>query len=189
MGLDFGWRVNDKHETVWKGDAALVDVPAGVLDDWQRDGGAVHLLPYAKNGQPEVFTFRALNIDEKRLLQGLYDEESSGYARMILACFRIGVEFPGASEEYKRESTGQSGFRLWERVRGVRMLSEPFVAALEAKYPGMVEFYGSLIFNATFPSEPEKKASSPQSTKTPSSAAGTSMAGTVDHAKPEGAAA
>lgn len=189
MGLDFGWRVNDKHETVWKGDGALLDVPAGALADWEKDGEAVHLLPFAKNGQAEVFTFRALNLDEKRLMQGLYDEETSGYARMVLACFRIGVEFPGASEEYKRESTGQTGFRLWDRVKGIRMLSEPFVAALEARYPGIVEFYGKLIFSATFPSEPEKKASSPQSTRTQSSAAETTTAGTADPDKAEGAAA
>src|SRR6185436_18724093 len=95
MGLDFGWRVDDTRETIWKGDSALRNVPAGVLADWERDGDASHLRPYASAGKPTVFTFRSLTLEENRFVLGAtIDGELDGWLRRVLFCFRIGVAFP-----------------------------------------------------------------------------------------------
>jgi hypothetical protein len=190
MGMEFGWRVNDTRDTVWRGDSALANVPPGALEDWKKDGDASHLLPYATIGKAEVFTFRALNLEESRWVTGMNPaSDLSGLLRQVLACFRIGVSFPGAPDTYARESTGQQGLSKTERNQGLRMLALPFVQALEEKYPGITGFYGGLIFNATFPSEDEKKASSPQPTLTQSSGAASMTADTAAPVKAGGEAA
>jgi hypothetical protein len=172
MGLDFGWRANDVRETIWIEDSALVNVPPGVIDDWRADGDASHLRPYATAGQPEVFTFRTLTQDEahyvRRFAEGEGDRPSmSALARVFLASFRIGVEFPTGPESL-RDQAGARHSRT-ARERGIRMLNEEFVEYLARRYPGIVAFYGNLIFAATFATDAEKKASSPPSTPPPSS--------------------
>lgn len=180
MGLEFGYRQNDVRETIWKDDTALNGVTPGALEDWARDGDACHLRQFAVNGQPTVFEFRSLNMDESRWVMGMADGEASGVLRMWLACFRIGVRFPGAPEVLADRSTGQTGLPVTVREKGIRMMALPVVEDLDRRYPGMVSFYGRLIYAATFPSDQEKKASSPPSTASPSSAGeGTSAAGTA----------
>lgn len=178
MGLDLGWRTNDVRETIWIEDDALVGVTAGAAEDWARDGDASHLLSFATAGQPLVFTFRSLTGDECEYVRGfLVDGAPGAQERAMLASFRLGVDFPTATEDFKM----QDGTRRARTIRqhGLRMLSEEFVRHLRLRYRAIVTFYGSKIFIASFPSEPEKKASSPPSTPPPSSAAVTTSAGTV----------
>jgi hypothetical protein len=179
MGLDFGWRANDTRDTIWREDTSLVNVPSGALSDWNRDGDASHLLPYAKNGKPEVFTFRALSLDESRYVLGiLMDGAATSWPRALLYCFRIAVDFPQAPEKFT-DSSGKDNGRS-TRVHGIRMLADPFCFALEVKYPGIIAFYGQLIYAATFPSEAEKKASLPPSTQKPLLGADRTKADTVE---------
>ena len=85
-----------------------------------------------------------------------------------LAAFRLGVEFPQGDGE---EGLMASGARVPRtvQVHGLRMLNMDFVNSLRRKYPGMIAFYGDKILSAIFATDAEKKASSPQSTLTPSS--------------------
>lgn len=190
MGLDFGWRFNDVREGIWKGDKALQNVSAGALGSWEEDGDAAHLRPYATLGEPTVFTFKALDLDRSYFVAGIGEGTFNGadVIRQWIMCFRIGVDFPGGPEESPPDAKGVRHPRI-VREKGVRMLSEEFVAGLELKNRGIVEFYGKLIWTATFASEQEKKALSPPSTGTPSSGAGTMKGSTEATAAPEGAAA
>jgi hypothetical protein len=172
MALSFGWRANDVRESIWRDDDALTNVPAAALEAWKEDGDASHLRPYALGGQPTVITFRTLNPDESRIAQAYFyqgDNALESYTRATLICFRIGVDFAGAPD-----GIGTPDGTIHPRIvkdRGTRMLALEFVAAMEAQHPGIVSFYGGLIYKATWPTEVEKKASSPPSTLTPSSAA------------------
>lgn len=189
MALDFGWQPNDVRETIWKGDNSLANVPVGALEDWAKDADASHLRPYCTGGKPEVFTYRALEINEARYVTGLNAESDwPGYLVQLLECFRIGVDFPDAPTDGTIQSTGQQ-VRRNERVRGMRMLDKRFCHYLERRNPGIIGFYGTLIFKASFPSEEEKKASSPPSITTPSSAAESTTAGTAEAGKAAEAAA
>lgn len=189
MALRFGWRANDKRETIWLGDPALKDVPDSSSEDWRKDGDASHLRNFATAGQPTVFTFRALSFTEAEYVNGIYDQTMPSIHLMFAACFRIAVRFTGAPETYTIESTGQTGLKTIERVSGIPMLAEGFCQNLRFEYPGMVEFYGNLILNASRPTEPEKKASSPPPTPTPSSEAASTKGGTAVAGAPAEAAA
>jgi hypothetical protein len=188
MGLNFGWKAHDTRESIWSGDPALVDVPEVALEEWVKDGEARHLLPYAKAGQPSIIEFRALSIDESQHLElyrtGLGSGEES-FARFLLMAFRMGVRFKDAPERGYRDHKGQEHAML-VRERGIAMLAEGFCDYIEREYPGIIGFYGVKVYFATRPSEPEKKASSPLSTQTPSSAAvsTTVVTGALDVAGP-----
>ncbi len=171
MALSFGWRSNDIRESIWKGDPALKNVTPAALEAWEEDGDASHLEMFETKGDPATrITFRNLTPDETRIAQGYFVDASSfeGYMRAILVCFRIAVGFPDTPEVRTQDGV-KRGYVV--REKGIRMLANEFVSELENKYPGMVGFYGTLVLNASFATELEKKASSPQSTQTPSSAA------------------
>lgn len=191
MALSFGWRANDTRESIWREDTALQNVSAAALEDWKVDGDASHLRKFATNGKPTIITYRALNPDESRVAMALFFNSSNAlesYSRATLICFRIGVDFKDAPATIKVNE----GYETVEHDRvvkdkGLRMLSLEFVADLEAKYPGIVSFYGGLIYRATYPDETEKKASSPPSMPTPSSAAESTTA--ITEPSPSGEAA
>ena len=177
MGLSFGWRANDVRESIWMDDTAIprtaddkADIPAGALASWREDGDASHLLPYATVGQPTTILVRSLTPDEKPLVMAPMNGATTnfeGYMRALLMCFRIGVSFKDAPETIETEDGLDHATSAKER--GIRMLPLEFVASLQEKYPGMIEFYGDLVFRSSFLTELEKKASSPPSTPTPSS--------------------
>ncbi len=164
MALSFGLKKKDTRDGIWKGDPALQNVPVEVVSLWEKDGQACHLEQFATNGKAEVFKFRALRIDETR---GLI-KQGMTVAQAWLECFRLGVRFPGAGETVNM-GDGVSERIVSPDVTGFPKLALGFVEYLEENYPGIVDFYGGLIFAASFPSEPEKKASSPSSTAKPSS--------------------
>lgn len=172
MALSFGWKANDVRESIWRDDDALANVPAAAMEAWKEDGDASHLRPYALHGQPTLISFRTLNPDESRIAQAYFyqgDNALESYTRATLICFRIGVDFVGAPDEIATPD-GSRHARI-VKERGVRMLAHEFVSAMETAQPGIVSFYGGLIYKATWPTETEKKASSPPYTLTPSSAA------------------
>jgi hypothetical protein len=189
MALSFGWRANDLRESIWKDDPALVGVPAGALDAWTEDGDASHLLPFATAGQPTIINFRALTPDEKPIVTApMTDsdgngERLAGFSRSLILAFRIGVSFEGADESMGPDPETGAKRRIVAKERGIRMLAPEIVADLDAVYPGLVQFYGNLIFQASFLTETEKKASSPPSTPTPSSEVA-STAGTTEPSPP-----
>jgi hypothetical protein len=191
MALRHGYRLNDRRDTIWIGDPALQNVPDSAREDWEKDGDAVHLRNYATAGEPEVFTFRALNFTERQYVMGMMDNANLGptFKQAISFCFRLCVRFPAASESYASQTTGQAGMKMLERVAGMTVLSEGFAGDLLWQYPDMVDFYGLKIWNASFPTEPEKKASSPPPTPPQSSAVASSTAGTEATEKPAEAGA
>lgn len=171
MALSFGWRANDQRESIWKDDPALVGVTAAALDAWREDGDASWLRPFATNGQPSVITFRTLTPDESRIAQAYMFGDGSAleaWTRATLACFRMACDFPDAPTEIMTPEDQARHSRV-AKDHGVRMLAPEFVADIEARYPGMVSFYGALIYRATHPQDAEKKASSPPPTLKPSS--------------------
>jgi len=176
MGLSFGWRANEVRESIWSGDSALGEVPEAAMAKWREDGDAGHLAPYATNGAPSKITFRNLTPDEAQVVRAYYDAPSTLEAalRATLMCFRIAVDFP----EAPNETRDQRGVRLQRIVkeRGLRLLSNEWVAHIEQAYPGIVRFYGDLVFAASFPTNDEKKASSPPSTPPLSSPPGDGQA-------------
>lgn len=187
MSLSFGWRANDTRESIWREDTALQNVSAAALEDWKADGDASHLRKYATAGKPSLITFRGLTPDEARMASARMADPSSpieSWGRGLLMCFRIGVDFPDAPSTIRynyKDADGNHQEGAAKRVvleRGIRMLASEFVAQLEHDYKGIVAFYGKLIYEATYPSEVEKKASSPQSMQTPSSAAESTTATT-----------
>jgi len=191
MALRFGYRAGEKRDTIWIGDAALENVPQSAREDWQKDGDAVHLRNYATAGQPTTFTFRALTFTEAQYVRGMYDSASPGpsWELVVSMCFRMAVRFRDAPESFTLEPTGVTGLRSTERVAGMTVLSEGFANHMRCEYPGMVEFYGALIFAASQPSEPEKKASSPPPTLPPSSEVASSTAVTAATGAPAEAGA
>jgi len=192
MALSFGWRANDIRESIWRDDPAIPrlaggkdpDVPAGVLASWAEDGDASHLMPFATQGSPTIITFRSLTPDEKPVILALIQSAKGdeGFMRAMLACFRIGVDFKGAPAAIPDADGTEHA--LSGKERGIRMLPLNFVAHLQDTYPGMIEFYGGLVFTSSFLSEFEKKASSPPSTPTPSSAADSTTDTTAPSAEP-----
>jgi hypothetical protein len=193
MALSFGWRANDIRESIWKDDPAIPrlvggnapDVPAGVLASWQEDGDASHLLPFATHGSPTIITFRSLTPDEKPVILALMQSavnKDEGFMRAMLACFRIGVDFKGAPAAIP-DSDGVD-HALSGKERGIRMLPLNFVGYLQDNYPGMIEFYGGLVFQSSFLGDAEKKASSQPSTPTPSSVVASTTGTTAPSVEP-----
>ena len=183
MSLKFGWRATEVRESIWKGDLCLLGpdgtsrATAAALAAWQEDGDASHLRPFCE-GTPTIIRVRTLSPDELQAVQALLFNPGipmEGYSRAILLAFRIGIDFAG-KEEHRTPEGAIHGITVNER--GIRMLAEPIVAQLAQDYPGMVWFYGKLILDASQATEKEKKASSPPSTPTPSSAAESTAATT-----------
>jgi hypothetical protein len=178
MGLRFGWRATEVRESIWREDEALGEIPAAAMASWREDGDASWLRPFCTKGQPQIINFRNLTPDETRVMQSYWVDPNNaleGYARCLLMAFRIGVDFPGKELQKTAEGTA---FSIIVKERGLRMLAEPFVAQIGRDYPAMISFYGKLIYDASVATETEKKASSPLSTPTPSSAAESTAATT-----------
>lgn len=189
MSLKFGWVAREVRESIWREDAALGDIPAAAMDAWREDGDASHLRDYCTKGQPQIITYRNLTPDEIRVARSPWLDPSNvveGYARVLLLCFRMGVDFVGTETLNDPDGTGAK-FSIIVKDRGIRMLAEPFVTQLERDYPGMVAFYGALIWNGSTLTEPEKKASSPPSTPTPFSAEASTAATTAPSPSAAGA--
>ena len=170
MGLNMGWRAKDIRESIWKDDDSLAGVTEAALDSWREDGDASHLRPFATNGEPQIITFRPLSQDELEVVRALHVEAANTAEAMFrswLLCFRIAVEFKGARTEFTVEHTGHKAKRI-VKERGIKMLADEFVTYVEENQPGIIAFYGQLVFSASFLSPAEKKASSPPSTPTPS---------------------
>ncbi len=198
MALSFGWRANDTRESIWRDDTALQNVSAAALEDWQTDGDASHRRKFATAGQPTIVTFRALTPDESRVAMAMFfgsNNALESYTRATLICFRIGVDFKGAPDKIRYNYRDEHGTPVEgeaDRIikeKSLRMLASEFVADLETRYPGIVGFYGGLIYRATYPDEVEKKASSPQSMQTPSSAAEPQPTAATTAPSPNGEAA
>lgn len=181
MGLSFGWKANDVRESFWIDDPDLVNVSAQARQAWLEDGDASHLRPFIKpGGKPAVITFRPLTLEESRSVQALgielQDSPYEALTRSYLLAFRIAVDMPEAPIKIaagQDKETGETIYR--ERVvrdKGYRLLAKEFVDHLERAHKGIVSFYGRMIWEATFATESEKKASSPPSTTTPSSETG-----------------
>ncbi len=174
MGLRFGWRASTVIESVWRDDDALdLDkAPPSAVEDWKKDMEASHLLPYATKGQPQIIFVRSVTPEQKAIVDGCYVDGGGGTyeasMRAWLAAFRMAVTFKGKEEQYV-PSGAKHGVMVREKG-GIPMLALPFVHELMEQYPGIVAFYGSRIIEASQATVAEKKASSPPSTPTPSSA-------------------
>lgn len=169
MGLSFGWKSHAVHESIWKDDDALDNVPESALSEWKVNGDAIHLRPYATKGEPSKITFRTLTADEYLTVTTRYYETSGNLeslARMALLCFRMAVDFPDAPTEWV-DARGVK-HRRTEKVSGAMMLSDEFIQHIEEKYPGISFFYGHMVLDSAMPTPAEKKASSPPSTPPPS---------------------
>ena len=189
MGLSLGWKANDIRDSFWKGDPAFRDIPAAALSEWQKDGDASHLARYALNGQPTRIQFRNLTLDETRAIQSYFVDDPSQFGAYRRACalaFRIAVSFPDSQDDRMRDQAGQ-WHPIVVRERGVKMLADEYVNGLDTTYPGIIDFYGGKILESTMATDAEKKASSPPSTPTPSSAE-ESTAATTDASPSVGAA-
>lgn len=191
MALSFGWRANDQRESIWIGDPALKDVSDAAAEAWRESGDAVHLEPYATKGKPTTIFVRALTADERTfVLAPMTGNESegeklAGLGRAMLLAFRIGVSFKGMSDSVGRDPDTDLKRKVIVNERGIRMLATNIVDDLQKAYPGLVEFYGGLVFNASFLTDAEKKASSPPSMPTPSSAAASTTESTAQSLPPE----
>lgn len=156
--LRFGFIAGERRESIWPHDEAVGEIPAAAQLAFSADGEAEHLRPYVKPGQtPARIVFRTLTQDEASTVEVLSLQVAK--LRAWEMAFRMGVDFPDAPETIGL-ATGGTGSKT-ERWRGFVVLSDGFVRALKAQYPGIVMFYGKLVFDSSFPSEPEKKASSP----------------------------
>lgn len=194
MGLRFGWRVTEVRESIWCEDEALtrdadgkVAVPAAAMAAWRETGDATALEPYCTNGKPQIIRYRTLTLDEIEVVRAPFIDPThvvEGYRRLLIMCFRIGVDFAGKETQGTPDAVMHD---IIVKQDGIRMLAEPFVAALERSHPGLIGFYGKLIWDGSRSTDAEKKASSPPSTPTPSSAEG-STAATTEPSPSAGAA-
>lgn len=177
MALTFGWKAAEVRESFWIDDPDLVNVSAAARQAWEEDGDASHLRDFIRpGGKPTRITFRVLNTAETRALAGLsvvhrdapIDQTLQGWLR----AFRLACDFPDWPTKVEGPPDPATGeHQTYDRIvteRGFRMLSERFVASVEAAQPGLVNFYGRLIVSASFATDDEKKASSQPSTPTPS---------------------
>lgn len=148
-------------------------IPAGAFDAWAHGGfAAEHLTPYAAPGMtPDRIVYRPLSSDEASYVNGLHQESDGvpGFLRACLAAFRIAVTFPDAPSEL----LGDKAKQPIGVVGPYRGLAEPFVRALlnDRSALPLVRTLGAYVYNASRPTEPEKKASSPPSTPSRSLAA------------------
>jgi hypothetical protein len=173
MALSLPFRKERTTDCAWRGDPALLGVPDAVIASWRQDGGAAHLRPYAKNGDLTIITIRDLNADEERYMSRF---AMNGFLLRNIAyeCFALAARFKGQAES-QRMPDGTEVEAIERDANGFLRLSTTFMNGIDRANPGLVDFFGMLIFNASFPSEAVKKASSPPSTVTPlSEAAATS---------------
>ena len=158
--LDFGWKLNEERDGAWIEDPALIGVTESAKADWRKDGAAAHLLPFAKNGTLTIIKFRALNADEVRFVRRLFVDGAAPMENVVLDCFALGARLPSMPEA-GRSPAGEQVATMARDAYGFHRISMPTLNALDRRYPGIISFFGMRIFEATFPSEPEKKASSP----------------------------
>ncbi len=172
MGLNFGWVAGEVRESYWIDDPDLVNVTLSARADWEADGDASHLRPFVRpGGHPTLIRFRTLTSGEQvkvqSLIANLIDNPIEAFMLAYEMCFRIAVEFPELPA--KVNDAGGAEHERLQLVKGTRMLADEWVRGLKQAYPGIVTFYGRRVYEASVPSEPEKKASSPPSIATPSS--------------------
>lgn len=165
MGLQFGFIANSRRESIWPEDDALGEVPDAALEAFMLDGDATHLRPYVKaSATPTRIVFRTLTQDEAATVDVLRLQVAP--LRAWEMSFRMGVDFPDAPETFQLPEGGTAPkTEMW---RGFVVLSDGFVRSLKSRYRNIASFYGRLVYNGSFPSEAEKKASSPPPTPTPS---------------------
>ena len=162
--LDFGWKVNEERDGAWIDDPALIGVTDAAKADWRKDGAAAHLLPFVKNGTLTIIKFRALNADEVRFVRRhAADGMAPPMENVILDCFAMGARLPSMAEAGKT-GAGETLETMTRDASGFHRISIPTLNAIDQRYPGLISFFGTRIFEASFASEPEKKASSPGST-------------------------
>lgn len=168
MALDLGYEVGEERESIWIKDPALGDVPEFARAEWMKDFDAAHLRPYVINGKPTIIKIRSLTPSEVRWMRSFFGMPSDV---AYLECFRIAVRLEGAPEVGETSS----GKKVPTVVREGKFLklSDEFCRSLDKRYTAeFAEVYGAVAFSMTFPSEQEKKASSPPSTPSQSSEAG-----------------
>lgn len=164
MPLKFGYRAAEVRESIWIDDPAVGEVPQAAAEAFAEDGDAEHLRPYVKPGEKATrITFRTLSHDEAATIQTL--EVQVSRLRAISMAFRMAVDFPDLGETIGQGSDTYRRIELW---KGYRILADGFVKALDEDCPGLSHFYGRLVYEASFPSEVEKKASSQPPTPTKS---------------------
>jgi hypothetical protein len=173
MGLrgGHGWKANEIHESIWIEDEALADVPPGARAAWKEDGEARHLEPYVRNGKPARIEWRTLNGDELRFVRGFaFDSPSFIVAieRMWRLAFRLAVTIEGMPATIRGKD--DVDHPTSKRESTFVMMSSEYCDHIDRNNPGIVDFYGQMIADASQLTEKQKKASSPPSTPTPSSA-------------------
>jgi len=170
MALTLRYTKGRTRDCAWIGDPALLDVPETAKADWRKDGAAAHLRPFAKNGDLTVITIRDLTPSEVRYVKR-HVYTGASVESMYYDCFVLAARFKGAPEAQAMPDGTTEGM-LERNGDGFVTLSDAFITGLDHEHPGLVTFFGELIFGNTWPKAVEKKASSPPSTETPSSAAG-----------------
>lgn len=170
MPLKFGWVAQERRRSYWINDDALEGVSAQAREAWREDGDARHLEPFVRPGcKPTAIEFRTLSVDEAQYVRGMAADAGGGMRALLTAtaaAFRLACDFPDAPLTCD-DGSGVQRNRI-ETVDGRKMLADGFVAALQQSSPGLVMFYGGLIFSASVLTDSEKKASSPRSTATQS---------------------
>lgn len=165
MALNIGWKRSEQWESYWIEDPAFVDVSEAARQEWNESGEAKPLRPFLKDGAKATrILFRPLTFDESRLVLAEMHGAPSPVAGLMLAyvlCFRLGVQFPDLGPTIR--DRGGADHPCLVQDGGRRMLALEVLADLEEQYHGIVAFYGSKVYSASFPSEAEKKASSLQS--------------------------
>jgi len=169
--LTLRYRKERERDCAWINDPALVDVPESVKADWAKDGSIVHLQPYAKNGTLTVISVRDLEADEARYVRRYIARDQVLIDNVFFEGFALGARFKGQPDEQVMPD-GTRVETVERDANGFLRLSRAFMNGVDRDNPGLVNFIGSLIINGSFATSLEKKASSPQSTEKPSSAAG-----------------
>lgn len=164
MALNIGFRPKRVQDCAWIGDPALAEVPEAAKADWRKDGAAAHLLPYAKNGELTIIKIRDLHASESRYMQR-YIGAQVLVRNLFYECFALGARFKGQAEQQQMPD-GSKAVSMVRDANGFLRLSDEVMDGLEVTYPGLIDFFGELIFTASFPTEAEKKASSLPSTGT-----------------------
>ncbi len=168
--LTIRYRKERERDCAWINDPALLDVSESAKADWAKDGSLVHLQPFAKNGTLTVISVRDLEADEARYVRRFAMGGQVLLANLAYECFALGARFKGQPDEQAMPD-GTTVETIERDANGFLRLSRAVMNGIDRDYPGLVNFIGNLILNASFASAIEKKASSPPSTETPSSAA------------------
>jgi hypothetical protein len=180
MGFAFGWEPNDERESCWPWEACFYDlapdgstgnhrVPAAALEAWRVDLDASHVRDYARPGtKPSRITFRGLSTMEAAYVDGqsLSAAGVSGALMAAAAAFALSVDFPDEPPEVTEASGAVHRRRV--KVGAFIMLADWFTRAVDKRFGSMISTYGYHVWLASKATEPEKKASSPRPTETPS---------------------